>query len=337
MNNSIIDVAKLAGVSKSTVSRVLTGGSVSEKSRNAVYRAMKELNYTPNQMAQGLRGGRTRVAGVVINMKHALLSSYLAARVAGINNVLADVGYSLLLINCEAEGVMSPFRFLDQNLVDGLIFLGDYPDEAWRKKVLEYRPVIYTGERHEKDVGFRVYMGNYNYSRDVYTHLMENGHHRILTVYDKVMGVNIENARWEAYTEVCHKFGIAEDKKSILYDVCLDSDDDSGLEHVYKRFTEGSYTAIFAISMELANKIKTYFSLKGLQLLKDYSIVAIERDGIAGKKDSIITAVCLSDFEYGEKCAGLLIQLLNDETLTYGDIIVPYQLEVRKSVRNISK
>lgn len=337
MNNSIIDVAKRAGVSKSTVSRVLTGGSVSEKSRTAVYQAMQELNYAPNQMAQGLRGARTKVAGVVLNLEHALLSSFMDARIAGINCVLAEAGYSLLLINCRkgAEGDTDPFRFLKQNFVDGLIFLGEFGDETWKQKIREYRPVIYTGERYEKDRGFRVYMGNYYYSQDMYACLMNNGHRRILTIFDIILGKNIEKIRQNAYAEVCRKFGVSSEPNSFISLKEMNLNNWERLEYIYKKFVEGAYTAIFAESMELANQIVNYFSLKGLNLLEDYSIVAIERGGIEGKKDPTITAVCLPDFEYGVKCADLLLQVLKDESLTYGDIVVPYQLEIRRSVKNI--
>ena len=56
MASSIWDVAKRAGISKSTVSRVMNGGSASEKTRAAVLDAIEELQYYPNGMARGLRG-----------------------------------------------------------------------------------------------------------------------------------------------------------------------------------------------------------------------------------------------------------------------------------------
>lgn len=339
MNKSIIDVAKLSGVSKSTVSRVLTGGSVSEKSRKAVYRAMEELKFTPNQMARGLRGGRTRVAGVVITMKDALLSTYIAARIAGINSVLSEAGYSLLFINCreEEEGWVEPFRFLEQNLVDGLIFLGEFENEVWRQKMSEYRPVIYTGERYQKDTGFRVYMGNYYFSQELYTCLMENGHHRILTVYSNSMGDQIKKIRRNALEEVCGRFRVPYEEDSFFSIEELKTDAFETLELIYRKFSDENYTAVFTHSVELANQVINYFSLKGLQLLEDYSIVAIERGGLEGKKDSVITAVCLPDYEYGVKCASLLMQVLNDETLTYGDVTIPYHLEIRHSVKDITQ
>ena len=61
---SIIDVAKVAGVSKSTVSRLISGkGYVSADSQEKILKAMKELNYTPNYVARNLRAGATKTIG----------------------------------------------------------------------------------------------------------------------------------------------------------------------------------------------------------------------------------------------------------------------------------
>ena len=96
---SIVDVAKKAGVSKSTVSRVLTGGSVSEKTIQAVRRAMEELDYVPNRNAQGLRGAPAYTIGVAVSDPDALLRRSLTTRLAGMNHVFSQMGYSFLLIN----------------------------------------------------------------------------------------------------------------------------------------------------------------------------------------------------------------------------------------------
>ena len=67
MSVSILDVAARAGVSKSTVSRVLNGGSVSEKARVKVHKAINELSFSPNAFATALRGRQCRIIGVVID------------------------------------------------------------------------------------------------------------------------------------------------------------------------------------------------------------------------------------------------------------------------------
>lgn len=336
---SIIDVAKKAGVSKSTVSRVLTGGSVSEKAKKAVYLAVESLHYAPNQMAQGLRGAKTHVIGAVLGQNNILMNPSVATRIAGINSVLFDAGYSLLLINVDMNhgAVSEAIRFLENHTVEGLIFLSYEEKEKEYKKILDYRPIVYTGECLEPNKGFRVYLGNYHYSRDVYCYLLGNGHRTILSVFDTAYGEKLVKRRKEACADACKMFNTSFDTMAFIDRGESVIDSEKWLDTLYEKFVSCSATAIFVDSIEFANQIVNYFSRRGLNLLDDYSVIAIERVGLQGKKDTTITAVCLPGFDYGEKCAKLLLEVLKDEKLKTQEISIPYTLEIRHSVKNITE
>src|SRR5690606_24308849 len=91
---TIFDVAKKAGVSKSTVSRVLNGGPVSERNRRAVEAAMEQLGYRPNAAAQGLVTKRSRIIGFVITD---VADPYYSEIIRGVDACLNKHGYQLLL------------------------------------------------------------------------------------------------------------------------------------------------------------------------------------------------------------------------------------------------
>lgn len=341
MNVSIIDVAERAGVSKSTVSRVLTGGSVSNKAKQAVYQAMEELNYTPNQVAQGLRGASTKVVGVALSQQRALANFFSSARLAGMNDMLAKAGYSLLLINLEpGSDMQQAFRYMDNHLIDGLIFMDSGEEsEQWKQMVLDYRKVVYTGERFDSARGFRIYMGNYHYSRDMYCYLMAKGHKKILTVSSFARNRKLLNRRISAYQEACRCYHIPayEDSMVELDKIAAgEKESETYLAALYEKFQQEGYTAIFADNMELAHHIIDYFGLMGKTLRKDYSITAIERGGLEKTRDLTVTAICLPDYDYGVKCARLLLDVIQDESLVYKDVIVPYTLEVRHSVQDLT-
>ena len=134
MSVSILDVAKYAGVSKSTVSRVLTGGSVSEKAERAVMQAIKELNYYPNGIARGLRGASSQVIGVLGIDSHAIFNKSLSTRLAGINSILSQAGYSLLLIHSPQMELTAAFvkgiRFWEEIRVDGINLQGCWDEDV---------------------------------------------------------------------------------------------------------------------------------------------------------------------------------------------------------------
>lgn len=333
---SILDVAQKAGVSKSTVSRVLTGGSVSKKAAAAVKAAMEELEYSPNHNAQVLRGAPTYTVGVAIAEHDVLLRRSLTTRLAGMNHVFAQAGYSFLLINTQTnpkQSVGTALHFLEDSRVDGLIFLGDIEDEEQRKLLLKHREIVYTGERVDPHTGFRVYMGNYYYSQDLYLYLMNNGHINVLTVYERSNQRRMQR-RAAAYSEVCKMLHKKPAKNSVLDLSKISLDGKNQMKMLYQHFLKGKFTAIFADSTELGNQIINAFSQQGLVLKQDYSLVAIQRAADSGT-DPLITSICLPDFEYGLQCAKLILNILEDDSLVYKDIQIPSSIELRSSVKNL--
>ncbi len=98
MELSILDIAKRAGVSKSTVSRVINGGSASPKTRELIERTMQEMGYYPNYMARGLRGVHNTVVGILSLGRGMFTNPAISRRVAGILDTLSENGCDLLIV-----------------------------------------------------------------------------------------------------------------------------------------------------------------------------------------------------------------------------------------------
>lgn len=335
---SILDVARTAGVSKSTVSRVLNGESASEYARSAVRQAIEKTNYHPNVMARGLRGVKTRVVGIVTVNCNAFLENHISQRFAGMNEILLQAGYSMLLINSDIDSDISPLqnglRFLQENRIDGLICIGQPDESDDLQKIQEFREVVYTGERINQSKGFRVYLGNYNYSRDLYQYLFSNGHRKILTLVGQYTGRALRVRREDAYQDICRLYGSAFDEASFFNYAAYASARRDQLQGILQAFHDGGYTAIFADNDELAYQIEAFFSEKGLLNAQDYSIVTIYRSGKA-VEESEITGIELSDYRYGEVCARLILDVIENPALEYQDVVIPYQFHIQNSVKNI--
>ncbi|WP_194948084.1 LacI family DNA-binding transcriptional regulator [Actinomyces trachealis] len=118
---TLADVAKIAGVSLTTVSRVLNNrGYLSQRTRDAVADAIKELNYRPNQLARALHGMSTQTIGLIVPSTALPFFGELAV---GVENALAEHGYRILI--CSSMGnVEREKQYLDlllSNRVDGII------------------------------------------------------------------------------------------------------------------------------------------------------------------------------------------------------------------------
>ena len=121
MRAKLSDVAKKAGVSPTTVSRVINNyGYISDKTRNKVHEAMKELNYQPNSLARSLHGKKTNLVGLIFP---GVSNPFFGELVEEIENKLFEDGYKVILCNAayNKEKERSYLRMLLANQVDGII------------------------------------------------------------------------------------------------------------------------------------------------------------------------------------------------------------------------
>lgn len=127
--NNILDIAKLAGVSKSTVSRYLNGGSVSEKTRQKIDKIVQETGYAPNQFAQSLKAKRTNMIGVIVPR----LNSYASNEtLLGIETTLRRQHYQTLIANTDLsiDLELNAIKTFHTSKVDGIILLATTLTEA---------------------------------------------------------------------------------------------------------------------------------------------------------------------------------------------------------------
>lgn len=124
------DVAKKAGVSVTTVSRVLNNrGSISEKTRKMVFRTIEELNYHPNEMARSLMTKKTHIIGLIVPVVD---HPYFSMVVDAVESLCASSNYKLLLCTSDnsSEKELKLSAMLRANKVDGVIIYSQKEDPS---------------------------------------------------------------------------------------------------------------------------------------------------------------------------------------------------------------
>ncbi|WP_077611192.1 LacI family DNA-binding transcriptional regulator [Clostridium sp. Marseille-P2415] len=192
MTVSIYDVAKRAGVSISTVSRILNqSANVSEKKIQAVKEAMEFYQYEPNQFGRGLVKQRSNIIGVYFPYYSGSVfeSSYNLELLKGIEKILTRQNYSMVLISESEEylnrvkGMPRFLEYIRQRRIDGLLLSGltgkSIEEEAFRQILDEEYPVVYIGKRFHKN-GINVYAQYESYMYQMLEILYQNGHRKIL-------------------------------------------------------------------------------------------------------------------------------------------------------------
>ncbi|GAA1869379.1 LacI family DNA-binding transcriptional regulator [Myceligenerans crystallogenes] len=136
---TIGDVARLAGVSRSTVSYALSGKrAISDQARARVEAAVAELGYTPNAGARALATSQTMVIGLLAEFLEDEFAPAMLQYIQGVSNTAHELGYDILLVT-EAEGTRGLKRITDSRMVDGVVLLNVAEDDG-RLPVLRAAP-----------------------------------------------------------------------------------------------------------------------------------------------------------------------------------------------------
>lgn len=192
MNITIADIAKIAGVAKSTVSRYLNGGSVSDTTRLKIEQVIKETGYIPNSFAQSLKAKKTSIIGVIVPR---LDSFSVAQTVTGMEEELRENGYQMLIINTNQDlsREIEALYDLARQKISGIVLLATQITDFHLAAIKEIGiPVIFHGQQHP-DVHSIIY-NDYAAGYEIGRYILSKGHNRIayLGVTEQDVAVGVE-------------------------------------------------------------------------------------------------------------------------------------------------
>jgi LacI family transcriptional regulator len=208
---NIQDVAKLAGVSIATVSRVLNGTArVNSDVKTRVEAAIQELHYQPSPAARSLRVNRSRIIGLLISD---IQNPFFLGLMQGVEDEAQRKGYSLILCNSD-ENPQKEQRYLDvlcAERVAGAIIVPTREQQRALKRFQEREIPVVAVDRRVKDSSIdAVLIDNVHGASEAVTHLIANGYRRI-GVITGPMAVTTGWERVVGYRQALHEAGIAHD------------------------------------------------------------------------------------------------------------------------------
>lgn len=218
---NIYDIAKLAGVSIATVSRVVNDSpKVSEKAKEKVRRVMEENNYTPNVFARGLGLGTMKTLGIICPD---VADTYMAKAVSYLEKNLQGYGYDCILYcsGYDAEDKQQAVERILKKQIDALILVGsDYADGALDyynciHSVSEQIPVFLINGYVENDNIYCVLADDFQAVYDVTDELLFAGKSRILFLADSFS--YSAKQKLDGYRAAFREHQVDVDEKQILY------------------------------------------------------------------------------------------------------------------------
>lgn len=185
MQVTIKDVAKLANVSPSTVSRVIAQNpKISDETKNKVYEAMKELNYHPNAIARSLANKSTKTLGIILpnTAEDLFVNPFFIQTMRGISIYAQKKGYYIMFTYSENEDKEVDFieKYIYSKWVDGIILLTTRQNDkciSYLKKV--NHPFVVIGRPEDTSDVLWVNNDNFKAMYDVVSYLTNKGHKEI--------------------------------------------------------------------------------------------------------------------------------------------------------------
>jgi LacI family transcriptional regulator len=300
-------VAEAAGVSPSTVSRILNGtATVSVEKREAVDRAIARLGFVPDPVARGLAGGRTLSIGVVTQ---SIDSPFYGVALRGIEDELDGAGYNALFVSGHWDATKEArcVEVLRARRVDGIVVLtGRLSDQALRA-CAKTLPVVVAGRMLKAAGLFALKFDDAAGARMATEHLLALGHRRIACIAgDPVHPDAVE--RLGGYRQALEQAGVEFDPALVAPGRFHEESGRLAMEHLLD--SRRRFTAVFACNDQMAFGAALALHRRGLRVPDDVSLVGF--DDLAGAHCSIppLTTVHQPAYELGVLTARAMLQLL---------------------------
>lgn len=328
---TIKEIAALARVSRSTVSRVLNNDpDVSEETRVRVKQVIEKINYHPNIAARRLAGGHTGVIGLLVPMGVSALFSdpYFSLIVQGVASASNSVDHTVVLWLAEPEFERRTIgQFLHNHIIDGAIIASNLIDDPLLKSLTDSElPFILIG-RHpaSADVSY-VDVDNQNAAFEMVSYLARTGFSQIATItgkLDMIAGFD----RLAGYKKAMRHYNLPIQQKMIIEG---DFSEQGGYNAMMK-LLPAQPEAVFVASDTMAMGAIRAAHECGRRVPEDISIAGYDDMPFAASSNPPLTTIRQPVQQCGAIAAQTLIDMIDRPSATHHHIILPTELVIRSS------
>ena len=324
---NIQDVAKLAGVSRTTVSRYLNGGYVSDEKKEQIRKVIEETGYRPVSQAQMLRTKKTGLVGVILPK---ISSDTVSRMVAGISSVLRKSGYQILLGNTDndIEEELQYLSLFRENRVDGIVFIATIFTPRHKNLLKECTvPIVILGQK--LDGYSSVYQDDYNAAREMTLLLLKNGKKPAyigVTVRDEAAGLNRKKGFEDAVRE-CGALCPPERMQEADFSV------ESGKEKMERLLKEAPDTdCVFCATDSIAAGAMLALKEAGRRIPEDVQVAGIGDTQMAYLISPRLSTVRFHYQTAGEEAAGILVGAMENGSAVTKEIRLGYEVICMESM-----
>ncbi|EJL6334171.1 substrate-binding domain-containing protein [Vibrio cholerae] len=328
------DIARLAGVSTSTVSHVINKSRfVSDEIAERVNNAAQQLNYAPSALARSLKMNRTKTIGMLVTTS---TNPFFGEVVKGVERSCYHQGYNLILCNTEGDNqrMKASINTLLQKRVDGLLLMcstleGErldvfdrYPDIPI--VVMDWGPILFASDKIQDNS----LQGGYMAAK----HLIECGHKEIGCITGPLIRHQAQ-MRYEGYKRALAEAGIAINPDWIVES---DFECEGGYQAFEKLYQRGKLpSALFVSNDMMAMGVIQAASQRGLRVPDALSLIGYDDVHIAKFMTPALTTIHQPKYRLGKAAVDTLLYRLENPDTTAQVVQLEPTLVVRNSVRKL--
>ncbi len=329
------DVARRAGVSRTTVSFVLNnveGMQISEETRQRVLAAARELGYVPDAAAQALASGRSKTIGLLLARRSRQISSdlFMMRTLESLVKVINQSGMRLMLEVVEDyENRESYLKLVRSNSIDGVLYSGPRFDDWALEGLLRHNvPTVLMGTLPGSPC-YSVDVNNRSAAFMAVDHLIKLGHNRIACITNAPLSYSAARDRLQGYQEALQAAGIPFDPALVRYG---EFNCDSGYFEMKSLLAEKMpFSAIFVASDVVAFGALAAAREVNLTIPGDLAIVGFDDVPMSRYVDPPLTTVHLPIAELAENAGEMVVQMVRGDDPPCRQVLLEAQLVVRES------
>lgn len=323
---TIYDVAREAGVSMATVSRVVNGNpNVKPSTRKKVSEVIERLDYRPNAVARGLASKKTTTVGVIIP---SVTNLFFASLARGIDDIASMYKYNIILANSDdnEEKELQVFNTLLAQQVDGLIFMANNVSDNILKEIQRSStPVVFAGTLVEDPDAFTVNIDSRRATQQATEALLEKGR-RVAIVTGNPEFV-ISEHRLDGYKAALEACGVDYDEELVIQQDLTYKDAHKILEELLAVKADSMIVKSDSIAAAVMNAAQD----EGLKVPEDFEVITTDNSVITEIVRPQLTSIQQPLYDIGAVAMRLLTKIMNNEEVDEKQVILPHKIKERGS------
>ncbi|MEZ0396344.1 MAG: LacI family DNA-binding transcriptional regulator [Anaerolineales bacterium] len=328
------DIAKMASVSRSTVSRVLNGDeNVNEETRKKVEEVIRRVNFQPNIAARGLAAGRTGIIGLVIpaGVSAIFTDPYFPQLIQGVTSVCNANDYSVMLWLAEPMQERRTIRqILYGGLLDGVIVSSMLIDDPIVLALHEsHKPFVLVGRHPTLDVNY-VDVDNIYGAREATRHLLRLGRQRVATITGP-LNMIAGRDRYQGYCEALESFGQSLQQALVVEGDFSELSGYLGMKKLLPHRPDAVFVATDTMAMGALRALRE----ANVRIPDDIALVGYDDMPMASQFNPPLTTVRQPIVKLGASAMQMLLDVMQRSETHTRHLILPTELVVRASCGSI--